>query len=65
MSDAHIRRIASTEDGTSGTDWSRYSLDQIWHMVSTEDGRVTYTQIDAWRRMACYAPSRQTNSKRR
>jgi hypothetical protein len=48
---AHIRKIASDGDGAAGTDWSRYNLDQIWHMVNTEDGRVTYTQIDAWRRM--------------
>ena len=40
------------EDGGGSTDWSHYGLDQIWTMVQCEDGRVTWSQIDAWRRMA-------------
>jgi hypothetical protein len=52
VTDAYIRRIAPAESGPAGTNWSRYTLDEIWDMVKTEDGRVTSTQVDAWRRMA-------------
>jgi hypothetical protein len=52
VTDAYIRRIAPAEGGPAGTNWSRYTLDQIWDMVKTEDGRVTSAQVDAWRRMA-------------
>jgi hypothetical protein len=52
VTDAYIRRITPAAGGPAGTNWSRYTLDQIWDMVKTEDGRVTSAQVDAWRRMA-------------
>lgn len=52
MTRAVSGQIAPRDGGSAGTDWNRYSLGQMWDMVKTEDGTVTYVQIDAWRRMA-------------
>jgi hypothetical protein len=32
--------------------WAGYGLAQIWQMLAGEDGRVSWSQHDAWRRMA-------------
>src|SRR6202011_2360639 len=34
------------------TFWNQFTLDDIWDMVATEDGRITHIQVDAWRRLA-------------
>lgn len=52
MTSAYVRRRPAGEDVGGDTDRSRYTLDQIWDMVKTEDGQVTHTQVDAWRRLA-------------
>jgi hypothetical protein len=51
VTDAEIRRLPAG-GGAAGTNWGRYTLDEIWHMVSTEDSHVTDAQVGAWRRMA-------------
>jgi hypothetical protein len=51
VTDAEIRRLPAGS-GATGTNWGRYTLDEIWHMVSTEDSHVTDAQVGAWRRMA-------------
>ncbi len=52
MSGAFISKSAPVESGGAYTDWSAYGLEQLWDMVSHENGRATFAQIDAWRRMA-------------
>jgi hypothetical protein len=52
VTQAYIHGIDRPDGGSAHTNWNQYSLDQIWDMVSMENGRVTYTQVEAWGRMA-------------
>jgi hypothetical protein len=45
MSDEYFKRIGRTN-------WNAYRLDEIWQMLRDENGRISWTQYYAWRRMA-------------
>ncbi len=52
MTQTPARKPSHTDSAQSSTFWNQFTLDDIWDMVATEDGRVTYIQVDAWRRLS-------------